>query len=419
MIPLLSVDVAVIGAGPAGLAAATAARQAGAERVAVFERLGEPGGILPQCIHNGFGLHVFQEELTGPEYAERFVVQAREAGVEFWLNSMVLSLSAERRLSVMSPQGLVHVEAARVVLAMGCRERTGPNILLGGARPAGVFTAGTAQRLVNVEGYLPGREVVIVGSGDIGLIMARRLTLEGARVKAVVELLPYPGGLARNVRQCLEDFGIPLRLAHATLSVEGRRRVSGVVIAPLDETGRPVLSRAEQIPCDTVLLSVGLIPENELSRQAGLELDPRTGGAAVDERGETSIPGIFACGNVLQVHDLVDYVTAEASAVGRWAGSSQASGSRELALVPGGNARYVVPQRLSAGLVPPFTISTRVQRPAGASVVRLGGVVIARRAVVRPAEMIRVDVKPGDWTKVLAEVGSEGCLRLEVEEERP
>lgn len=401
MVPRAQVEVAVIGAGPAGLAAAVAARKAGAGRVVVLERLGEPGGILPQCIHNGFGLHVFKEELTGPEYAARFVAQAREAGVEFRLNSMVLSLTPERELTVMGPDGLLHLAAERVVLGMGCRERTGPNILLGGARPAGVFTAGTAQRLVNIEGYLPGREVVVVGSGDIGLIMARRLTLEGARVKAVVELLPYPGGLARNVRQCLEDFDIPLLLAHATLAVEGRRRVTGVVVAPLDSRGNPDRSRAERIECDTVLLSVGLIPENELSRQAGLLLDPRTGGPVVDERGETSVPGIFACGNVLQVHDLVDYVTAEAATAGRWAGGGATGGGRKVDLVPEGNARYVVPQRLSADPGAPVTLSARAQRPAGASVVRLGGIVVGRAPVVRPSEMLRCQVSPADLTRAL------------------
>lgn len=457
MAPRRQVEVAVIGAGPAGLAAAVAARRAGAGRVVVIERLGEPGGILPQCIHNGFGLQVFKEELTGPEYAGRFTAEALTAGVEFWLNTMVLSLSPERKLTVMGPEGFAEVSADRVVLAMGCRERTGPNILLGGARPAGVFTAGTAQRLVNIEGYLPGREVVVVGSGDIGLIMARRLTLEGARVKAVVELLPYPGGLARNVRQCLEDFGIPLRLAHATLAVEGRRRVTGVVIAPLDSQGRPQVDRAERLDCDTVLLSVGLIPENELSRQAGVALDPRTGGPAVDERGETSVPGIFACGNVLHVHDLVDYVTAEASTAGRRAGELTATGNRpaatsdnsgwadgscgaqgpgSLALVPEGNARYVVPQRLSAGLLgalragaadpaaglaglAPLILSARVQRPAGASRVRLGGVTVGRLPVVRPSEMVRVTVKPADLRAALAGQGPSSSLSFSVEEERP
>lgn len=440
MIRHASADVAVIGAGPAGLAAAIAAREAGAGRVVVLERHGEPGGILPQCIHNGFGLHVFQEELTGPEYAGRFVERARAAGVEFRLDTMVLSLSPERELSVLGPEGLVRLKADRVILAMGCRERTGPNILLGGSRPAGVFTAGIAQRLVNLEGYLPGREVVVVGSGDIGLIMARRLTLEGAHVQAVIELLPYPGGLARNVRQCLEDFGIPLRLAHATLAVEGRQRVTGVLVAPLGPDGSPDLSRTERLACDTVLLSVGLIPENELSRQAGLELDPRTGGPVVDERGETSVPGIFACGNVLQVHDLVDYVTAEATAAGRWAASgdgralsaaTDGSGTclPGVNLEPAGNARYAIPQRLSPGCVAQadsggapaehgLTLSARVQRPAGASVVRLGGVTVARLPVVRPSEMIRVRVKPADLAAAIAQVSDEGRLQFEVTEER-
>lgn len=420
------IDVAVIGAGPAGLAAAIAARENGAERVVVVERLAEPGGILPQCIHNGFGLHAFQEELTGPEYAARFVARAKAAGVEFWLETMVLSLSPDRRLSVLGPEGLVHVAARSVVLAMGCRERTGPNILLGGARPAGIFTAGTAQRLVNVEGYLPGRQVVVVGSGDIGLIMARRMTLEGARVKAVVELLPYPGGLARNVRQCLEDFDIPLRLAHATLAVEGRQRVTGVVIAPLGEDGRPDTSRAERLACDTVLLSVGLLPENELSLQAGLRLDPRTGGPVVTERCETTVPGIFACGNVLQVHDLVDYVTAEATEAGSWAGRGQATPGTGVALAPGGNARYVVPQRLSALLVeelrkdpaggPPVTLSARVLKPAGASVVRLGGVALARLPVVRPAEMVRLSVPRASLAAALSCRLPDGSLEFTVEE---
>jgi NADPH-dependent 2,4-dienoyl-CoA reductase/sulfur reductase-like enzyme len=441
VIPQVHVDVAVIGAGPAGLAAAVAARQAGADRVVVLERLSEPGGILPQCIHNGFGLHVFQEELTGPEYAGRFTARAREAGVEVWLDTMVLSLSPARELSVVGPEGLCHVEAGRVILAMGCRERTAPNILLGGSRPAGVFTAGTAQRLVNIEGYLPGREVVVVGSGDIGLIMARRLTLEGAEVKAVVELLPYPGGLARNLRQCLDDFGIPLRLAHATLAVEGRQRVSGVVVAPLGPDGRPDSARTERIPCDTVLLSVGLLPENELSRQAGVAIDPLTGGALVDERGETSVPSVYACGNVLQVHDLVDYVTAEATEAGRQAGAAAATAPEPpgagLTLVPGGNTRYVVPQRLSAALVaqaryaaasgasgdleglPPLTLSARVQRPAGASVVRLGGLRLAREQVVRPSEMLRLAVRPADLIRAVAATPPGGTLTFTVEEVQP
>jgi NADPH-dependent 2,4-dienoyl-CoA reductase/sulfur reductase-like enzyme len=294
---------------------------------------------------------------------------------------------------------------------------------------------------VNIEGYLPGREVVVVGSGDIGLIMARRLTLEGAEVKAVVELLPYPGGLARNVRQCLDDFGIPLRLAHATLAVEGRQRVSGVVVAPLGPDGRPDQSRTERLACDTVLLSVGLLPENELSRQAGVAIDPLTGGALVDERGETSVPGIFACGNVLQVHDLVDYVTAEARAAGRQAGSAvrgEPGGTETgLSLVPGGSARYVVPQRLSPALVaevrraaasgraeeladlPALTLSARVQRPAGASVVRLGEIQLAREPVVRPSEMLRLTVRPADLALAVAATPPGGSLTFGVEEVQP
>lgn len=313
-------DVVIIGGGPAGLAAAVAAYDAGIRDILILERDKELGGILNQCIHNGFGLHTFQEELTGPEYAQRFINQVEVRKIQYLLNTMVMDISRDKQITALNRvEGLFTLQAKTVILAMGCRERSRGALNIPGYRPAGVFSAGTAQRLVNIEGYLPGREVVILGSGDIGLIMARRMTLEGAKVKVVAELLPYSGGLKRNIVQCLDDFGIPLKLSHTVVDIKGRERVESVTLAQVDANRKPIPGTEEEYTCDTLLLSVGLIPENELSRDMGVELHPITSGPRVNESLETSIPGVFACGNVLHVHDLVDFVSEEAAMAGRCA----------------------------------------------------------------------------------------------------
>ena len=316
-------DLIIIGGGPAGLAAGIQAKKAGVEDLVILERDHELGGILNQCIHNGFGLHTFKEELTGPEYAQRYIDQAMELAIPYKLNTMVLDISRDGREKVVTimnrEEGLVFLRTKAVILAMGCRERPRGALNIPGYRPAGIYTAGTAQRLVNMEGYMPGREVVILGSGDIGLIMARRMTLEGAKVKVVAELMPYSGGLQRNIVQCLEDFGIPLKLSHTVIDIDGKERVKGVTLAQVDENRRPIPGTEEYISCDTLLLSVGLIPENELSSRLGVQMAPATNGPCVYESLETSVPGVFACGNVLHVHDLVDYVSQEAANAGRYA----------------------------------------------------------------------------------------------------
>lgn len=315
-------DIVVIGGGPAGLAAAASARRYGIERIVILERDKELGGILNQCIHNGFGLHTFKEELTGPEYAGRFIDQIGELGIEYRLNTMVMEISPQKVVTAMNRKdGLFEIQAKAVVLAMGCRERPRGALNIPGYRPAGIFSAGTAQRLVNMEGYLPGREVVILGSGDIGLIMARRMTLEGAKVKVVAELMPYSGGLKRNIVQCLDDYGIPLKLSHTVVDIQGKERLTGITLAKVDSKGKPIPGTEEFYSCDTLLLSVGLIPENELSGGMGIELNPVTSGPRVNESLETNIEGVFACGNVLHVHDLVDFVSEEAAAAGKNAAS--------------------------------------------------------------------------------------------------
>lgn len=310
--------IVIIGGGPAGLAAAISAAEQGEKDILILERDRELGGILNQCIHNGFGLHTFQEELTGPEYAARYIEKVERMGIPYLTDTMVLDLSSEKVVTAVSPtEGIFQIQAQAVILAMGCRERPRGALNLPGYRPAGIYTAGTAQRLVNVEGRMPGREVVILGSGDIGLIMARRMTLEGAKVKVVAELMPYSGGLKRNIVQCLEDFGIPLKLSHTVVAIHGKERLTGVTLAQVDHDGRPVPGTEEEYSCDTLLLSVGLIPENELSKNAGVSLNPATSGPVVDESFQTSVGGIFACGNVLHVHDLVDFVSEEAANAGR------------------------------------------------------------------------------------------------------
>ncbi len=344
-------DVVIIGGGPAGLAAALAAREAGIKDVLILERDTQLGGILNQCIHNGFGLHTFKEELTGPEYAARFITRVLDAQIEYMLETMVVELSSERVITAMNRKdGLFQIKAGAVILAMGCRERPRGALGIPGFRPAGIFSAGTAQRFVNVEGIMPGKEVVILGSGDIGLIMARRMTLEGAKVKVVAELMPYSGGLKRNIVQCLNDYNIPLKLSHTVVDIKGKERVEGVTIAEVDSHSKPIPGTEEFYECDTLLLSCGLIPENELTTGAGIEMSPITGGAVVDNTLETSIPGVFACGNVLHVHDLVDYVSEEASNAGRNAAEfvkgNVAKSTRTIEVKTGKGVRYTVPRKI-------------------------------------------------------------------------
>lgn len=374
-------DLIIIGGGPAGLAAAASAAKEGLQNILILEREQEPGGILNQCIHNGFGLHTFQEELTGPEYADRFIRQIQEQNIPCLCQTMVLELGLEEADSqtgfacktvtaVSREKGLLTLRAKTVILAMGCRERPRGALNIPGYRPAGIYTAGTAQRLVNIEGKMPGKEVVILGSGDIGLIMARRMTLEGAKVHAVAELMPYSGGLVRNLVQCLQDYGIPLKLRHTVVDIQGKDRVESVTLAQVDENRQPIPGTEEVIPCDTLLLSCGLIPENELSRQLPLSLCLATQGPVVNESLETDVPGVFACGNVLHVHDLVDYVSTEAAAAGKKAAalvlslqraeavSERQAHSRtelpitDLPVICTGGIRYTVPQHIRPACMP-------------------------------------------------------------------
>lgn len=344
-------DIVIIGGGPAGLAAAVEARKQGIESIIILERENQLGGILNQCIHNGFGLHTFKEELTGPEYAQRFIDMVMDMNIEFKLNTMVLDLSSEKGITAVNEEdGIIEIKAKAVVLSMGCRERPRGAINIPGSRCAGIFTAGSAQKFVNVEGYMPGKEVVILGSGDIGLIMARRMTLEGARVKAVVELMPYSSGLKRNIVQCLDDFNIPLKLKHTVINIKGVERVEGVTIAKVDDNKKPVDGTEEYIPCDTLLLSVGLVPENELSRNADIKLSGVTGGPEVSDSLETSVEGIFACGNVLHVHDLVDNVTLEAYSAGKNAASyvkGKSFKGNNIRISAECGVRYTVPQYIN------------------------------------------------------------------------
>ena len=350
-------DLIIIGGGPAGLAAAISAKEQGVTNLLILERDQELGGILNQCIHNGFGLHTFKEELTGPEYAQRFIDRAAELEVPYKLQTMVLDISedgGEKTVTAMNRKdGLLVLKTKAVILAMGCRERPRGALNIPGYRPAGIYTAGTAQRLVNMEGYMPGREVVILGSGDIGLIMARRMTLEGAKVKVVAELMPYSGGLQRNIVQCLEDFHIPLKLSHTVVDIQGKERVTGVTLAEVDENRKPIPGTEEFYSCDTLLLSCGLIPENELSAKMGIKLSRVTSGAVVNESLETSVEGVFACGNVLHVHDLVDYVSEEAKRAGSHAAEyihnwkeEAIKETWELEVEPQNGIRYTVPQTI-------------------------------------------------------------------------
>ncbi len=403
-------EIVIIGGGPAGLAAAIAAKEAGAQDVLILEREQELGGILNQCIHNGFGLHTFKEELTGPEYAARYIERAKALNIPALLGATVIDLGRENGALTVTfvsrSEGLVRMEAGAVVLCMGCRERPRGALNTPGTRPAGIFSAGTAQRLVNREGYLPGREVVILGSGDIGLIMARRMTLEGAKVKCVAELQPYSGGLKRNIVQCLDDYGIPLKLSHTVVDIRGKERVEGVTIAAVDDHLKPIPGTEEDIPCDTLLLSVGLIPENELSRQVGVEISPATNGPAVNESLETSIPGVFACGNVLHVHDLVDYVSEEAAQAGRnaarfVAGEIGSASDDSVKLIPGGMARYTVPVSVSPRrMAEQLTVRFRVKDTVRGGVIRVlvdgEEKLRRRRPVMAPGEMEQAVLKK-EW----------------------
>ena len=419
----MKTEIAIIGGGPAGLAAAVAAREAGVQDILIIERDNELGGILNQCIHNGFGLHTFKEELTGPEYAGRYIEKVKEMKIPYLLHTIVVDVSKDKVVTVMNKeQGMFQIEAKAVILAMGCRERSRGALNIPGYRPAGIYSAGTAQRYVNMEGRMPGKKVVILGSGDIGLIMARRMTLEGAKVQVVAELMPYSGGLTRNIVQCLNDFDIPLYLSHTVSDIQGKDRVERVVVSEVGPDRRPIPGTEMTFDCDTVLLSVGLIPENELSRGADIQMDPRTNGPVVYENMETSIPGVFACGNVLHVHDLVDFVTAEAARAGRAAAAycagKQTAEGRTLDIRNGNLVGYTVPQhvRMDAD----FTgadVFFRVRAICGASriVVRdESGAQIAsfRREHMAPGEMENIKLP-----RVLLEK-AQGAVTVSVEEEQ-
>ena len=390
-------EIVIIGGGPAGLAAAIAAYDAGCRSILILERDNQLGGILNQCIHNGFGLHTFGEELTGPEYAARFARQVLDRGIAYKLNTMVLSSGGDKKITAVNrTDGLIEIEATAVILAMGCRERSRGALNIPGFRPAGIYSAGTAQRLVNIEGFLPGRRVVILGSGDIGLIMARRMTLEGAKVLVVAELMPYSGGLKRNIVQCLNDFDIPLKLSHTVVDIQGRERVTGVTIAEVGPDRKPIPGTEIHYDCDTLLLSCGLLPENELSRGMGVTISPVTNGPVVDESLQTNIPGVFAAGNVLHVHDLVDFVSEEAAAAGRAAVRYLANGpqdrDREIPITFEGGPRYTVPasidpKRVEGDLVIRFRVGGVMKNRRVRLYLDDEAVVSRKRPVMAPGEM--------------------------------
>ena len=407
-------DIVIIGGGPAGLAAAVSAKNNGIDDILILERDKELGGILNQCIHNGFGLHTFKEELTGPEYAGRFISQVKDLGIEYKLNTMVMDISHEKVVTAMNREdGLFEIQAKAVILAMGCRERPRGALNIPGYRPAGIYSAGTAQRLVNIEGFMPGREVVILGSGDIGLIMARRMTLEGAKVKVVAELMPYSGGLKRNIVQCLDDYGIPLKLSHTVVDIKGKERVEGITLAEVDSKGKPIPGTEEEYSCDTLLLSVGLIPENEISKGMGVDMNPVTSGPKVNESLETNIPGVFACGNVLHVHDLVDFVSMESEALARHAAAyveGKGIDPCTLDVKCGEGVGHTIPQKVSGKN--DFSLSLRVRNHYRDCriVVRQNGVEVAAKKMKKaiPAEMIQFKVSA-------AKLQETGALEVSVE----
>ena len=405
-------DLAIIGSGPAGLAAAVKARQSGIKDVVIFERDERPGGILPQCIHNGFGLQKFKAELTGPEYANRYIKMAQAQSVDIELDTMVLEIDKNRTLTAVSEYGgLRTYQCKSIILAMGCRERPRGAIGIAGTRPAGIFTAGQAQRLVNIEGYMPGETIVILGSGDVGMIMARRLSLEGAEVKAVTEIQSYTSGLIRNEVQCLHDFDIPLLLSHTVVEIHGDKRVEGVSVAEVDAGWQPLEGTEHFIACDTLLLSVGLIPENELSKMAGVSLDPQTGGAYVNELLETDVPGIFSCGNVLHVNDYVDEVSNEGEIAARGAHNRikgrPAGKKKKIAFVGNKAIGQIVPQAISGQR--PVTLCIRVKRPMEKLTLRIGDIFEKKIPYARPSEMIQIRLPK----KILSEL-EPSTVRLKV-----
>ncbi|MCQ2981796.1 MAG: FAD-dependent oxidoreductase [Treponemataceae bacterium] len=422
----LQYDIVIVGGGPAGLAAATAARKAGTQSILILERDTRLGGILLQCIHNGFGLHHFGEELTGPEYAGRFVQEVEELGIEYKTDTMVLEVAntaeGKQVTAINTKDGLMLISAKAVILSMGCRERTRGALVIPGTRPAGIFTAGSAQRFVNIDGYLPGKKVVILGSGDIGLIMARRMTLEGAEVKLVCEVMPFSSGLTRNIKQCVESFNIPLKFSHTITRIHGKQRVEGVTVSQVDKNRRPIPGTEEYIECDTVLLSVGLIPENEISVAAGVSIDSSTSGPIVNERMQTSVDGIFACGNTVHVHDLVDFVTAESLRAGENAAlyvQGKTSGeAQHIVLRAGNRVRYTVPQYLDSTISEknvsimfrPTDVYRDVQIVVYSNDERIKSM---KKKVVRPGEMQVVELTPAQ----LAEVKGNLTVAIEIPEE--
>lgn len=392
-------DLVIIGGGPAGMSAAVAAYESGIRDIVILERDSSLGGILQQCIHNGFGLHKFGEELTGPEYANRYEKTVEKYNIPYKLDTMVLDISDDKTVTAINKKdGIFQIKAKAVILAMGCRERSKGALNIAGTRPSGIFSAGTAQRLVNIKGYMPGKNVVILGSGDIGLIMARRMTLEGAKVHAVCELMPYSGGLARNIEQCLNDFDIPLMLSHTVTQIHGKERLCGVTVSKVDANRRPIDGTEKYIPCDTLLLSVGLIPENEISKSVGIDLDRITSGAVVDQDRQTSKSGIFACGNVLHVHDLVDFVSDEAEIAGRAAAEyikGENSKNLDIPILTDGKVRYTVPQKITAEKdIPVYFRVSDVFKNAKVNVYDGEKVIFSKKLIkAAPGEMNRIVLK--------------------------